>query len=755
MSSHPPTPSTPLEPARKLLVLAFVLAAGWYITWRAGTLNPQAPIFSALLFGVEVFGLVTTALHVFMCWRLTDRVAPPPAPDVTVDVFVPTYNESVDIVRKTLLAAIGMDHPHRTWLLDDGRREEMRELALSLGCEYLTRPNNEHAKAGNLNHALPHSRGEIIAIFDADHAPRQDFLTRTLGYFQDPKVAFVQTPQDFYNLDSYQHRWGSGKRRVVWTEQSLFFKVIQRGKDWWNAAFFCGSCALIRRKPLEEIGGFATGTVTEDLHTSLRIHARGHKSVYHAEPLAFGVAPESITPFLSQRLRWGQGAMHVWRKEGILTLKGLTLAQRLNYLGSVLTYFDGWLKGVMYVAPAVVLLTGLMPIGATATDFLLHFVPYMLLSLWMFEELARGYGRTWMMEQYNMARFATFALATLAWVLPPKTFKVTSKGMQHGEKLWQQTWPQIGVLALNTAAVVIGAALQWFNPLLPADAALASSFWAALNVAIALGVMRFSMTMQRNRRQQYRFPVSLPARLKMQGQSFIGTVDDLSDNGLRYYGKLPAGTQRGNALRCDLKLPSGEVSFPGEVRTLVADRQATSADDVRRIGIAIQPAPEMLHRIEQFLYGSDVQWVLNGYTDRVHTPMSMLLPGLIDGPVASPFGDVRWSGCSARLAGGGPVKWMLVSTASGAPGASGDEFVVSHDVLPEGKPMEFKVFRQQQTEHFWGEVSRVRVDGPGGTPARLISYRLVRVAQQQARTDQADATTVQPDHADTLTPLAD
>lgn len=750
MPNRPTIPTTELEPLRKVLVVAFFATALWYITWRASTLSPQAPIFSMVLYGVEIFGLITTALHVFMCWRLTKRVAPPPPADLTVDVFVPTYNESVDIVRKTLLAAIGMDHPHRTWLLDDGRREEMRTLAASLGCEYLSRPNNEHAKAGNLNNALPHSSADIIVIFDADHAPRQDFLTRTLGYFNDPKVAFVQTPQDFYNLDSYQHRWGSGKRRVVWTEQSLFFQVIQRGKDWWNAAFFCGSCALIRRKPLEEIGGFATGTVTEDLHTSLRIHARGYQSVYHAEPLAFGVAPESITPFLSQRLRWGQGAMHVWRMEGILSLKGLTIAQKLNYLGSVLTYFDGWLKGVMYVAPALVLLTGMMPIDTTATDFLLHFVPYMLLSLWMFEELARGYGRTWMMEQYNMARFATFALATLAWVLPPKKFKVTSKGVQQGPHLWQQTWPQLTVLGLNSAAILVGAAIQWLNPMLPLDAALASSGWALLNVSIAIGVMRFSFDAHRNRRQNYRFPVSLPARLRLGSQTCIGTVDDLSDQGLRYYGRLPEGTQAGATLTCDLKLPSGDVSFQGEVRTLVTQGGQPPQEGARRIGLAIQPQPEALQRIEQFLYGSDVQWVLNGYTDRVHTPLSRMLPGSIPGPIESPFGEVHWSGCSSRLAGGGPVKWMLMST----PGPDQVEYVVSHDVLPEGKPMEFKVFRTEQTDHFWGELTRVRVDGPGGTPARLMSYRLSRTNNAPAR-DKTAGTLAGADRFDTLTPMID
>lgn len=159
--------------------------------WRLGTLNPKGPFFSGLIYAAELFGFVTALLHLFMAWRLSERRARPPRPGITVDVFIPTYSESVDLVRKTLLAAMATDYPHRTWLLDDGRRPGMRALATEIGCDYLTRPDNLHAKAGDLKHALAHSEGEPIAAFDADHAPRRNFLVCTLGYFDDPGVAFA------------------------------------------------------------------------------------------------------------------------------------------------------------------------------------------------------------------------------------------------------------------------------------------------------------------------------------------------------------------------------------------------------------------------------------------------------------------------------------------------------------------------------------------------------------------------------------
>ena len=183
-------------------------------------LNPEAYIFSWVLYGAELFGFVTAMLHLFMSWRLTVRNSPPVPEGMSVDIFIPTINESEAIVRRTLLAARNMDYPHETWLLDDGKRPVMARLAAELGCHYLARDDNRHAKAGNLNHALAQSKGEFIAIFDADHAPERHFLERTLGYFADENVAFVQTPQDFYNLDSYQHRRNRDGRQV-WTEQSL------------------------------------------------------------------------------------------------------------------------------------------------------------------------------------------------------------------------------------------------------------------------------------------------------------------------------------------------------------------------------------------------------------------------------------------------------------------------------------------------------------------------------------------------------
>src|SRR5512143_16410 len=154
-----------LEAPRALLVAIYLAVAAWYLGWRLGTFNQEAYGFSLLVYGAEAFGMLTALMHIFMCWRLTERQAGAPRSGRSVDVFVPTYNESIDLVRKTLLAARDMHYPHATWLLDDGNRPQMRELAERLGCRYLARADNTDAKAGNLNHALANSQGELVAVF--------------------------------------------------------------------------------------------------------------------------------------------------------------------------------------------------------------------------------------------------------------------------------------------------------------------------------------------------------------------------------------------------------------------------------------------------------------------------------------------------------------------------------------------------------------------------------------------------------------
>ncbi|MGH2703892.1 MAG: glycosyltransferase [Actinomycetota bacterium] len=529
-----PTHAPRRSSARELLVhiacVLAVLTGAVYLVWRlTASLNTHALWFSLPLWGAEAFGFVAAILFFFSVWNPWRREAPPaPRPGQTVDIFVPTYNEPLWIVRRTLMGAVSVAYPHETYLLDDGRRPEMERLAEEVGAHYLTRPDNAHAKAGNLNHALQHSSGDFVAIFDADHVAMPEFLDRTLGYFDDPKVAFVQTPHEFYNIDSYQHRTDK-RSRTLWHEQALFFRLIQPGKDRWNAAFFCGSCAVIRRSALEEVGGIATETVTEDLHTSIRLHARGWRSVYQREVLAYGISPQSPLPYHVQRLRWGQGAMQVLRRENPLLVRGLSLPQRLSYLSSNLHYFEGFEKLAYFLAPPIFLVTGILPIHAEALPFLSRFAAYYLTLFAAFKLSSRGYGMSLLNEGYKMTRYYTYLKTTLGlFARKSLSFKVTMKEGQERVPIVAAA-PYLTILALSLTGLAVGS----FRALSSGQADLGfwvNAGWAAWHALVSVWATRLALRSSDVRRV-HRSNLGLPARWSTAGRSGVGVLADLHEGG--------------------------------------------------------------------------------------------------------------------------------------------------------------------------------------------------------------------------------
>ncbi len=535
-----------VEQARRVLAVVAVLVSIHYLYWRqAETFNPLAPVFSWCLYGAEVFGFVTTVLFYFTVWRPRERAAPPPLADRTVDVLVPTKNEPVAVLRTTLLACNDLRYPHRTLVLDDGARPEVEALCTELGCVYLARRSSEGAKAGNLNFGLRHSTAEFVALFDADHVPLPGFIDRLIGYFADETVGVVQVPQEFYNVDSIQHRWDrKGKR--IWAEQYLFFSVIQPGKDAWNAAFFVGSCAILRRKALDDIGGFPTGSITEDMLTSIRIHARGWASVYHREFLAYGIAAQTLAPFAIQRQRWGVGNWQVFVKANPLFLPGLSLPQRLCYLASMIYPLEGLQKIIFYATPPIALVTGVLPMRALDAEYLLHFVPYFAISTWAFNEMARGVGGQVMLEQYSMAKYFTY-LETMVIPLIPgkgKVFRVTPKARELVGSAGL-VLPQLAVLMASLAATAWAVVELLLGRRSDGFIVAVNSFWALFNGGLAATIVGFGSTKARHRRGEFRVPEILLASWRAAGDGVerFGVVEDLTPDGaaLISVGRVPDG----------------------------------------------------------------------------------------------------------------------------------------------------------------------------------------------------------------------
>lgn len=335
--------------ALMLIVLSLTVSCR-YIWWRyTSTLNwddPVSLVCGLILLFAETYAWIVLVLGYFqVVWPLNRQPVPLPK-DMSqwpsVDIFVPTYNEDLHVVKNTIYASLGIDWPKdklNIWILDDGGREEFRQFAQIVGVKYIARTTHEHAKAGNINNALKYAKGEFVSIFDCDHVPTRSFLQMTMGWFlKDKKLAMMQTPHHFFSPDPFERNLG--RFRKTPNEGTLFYGLVQDGNDMWDATFFCGSCAVIRRKPLDEIGGIAVETVTEDAHTSLRLHRRGYTSAYMRIPQAAGLATESLSAHIGQRIRWARGMVQIFRLDNPLTGKGLKFAQRLCYVNAMFHFLS-------------------------------------------------------------------------------------------------------------------------------------------------------------------------------------------------------------------------------------------------------------------------------------------------------------------------------------------------------------------------------------------------------------------------------
>lgn len=604
---------------RVIAVANIALGINYFFYRYTASINVNALWFAIPLLAAETYSFIDTLLFILMMWKPKYRESPPPLPDATVDVFITTYAEPVELVRETAEAAVAIRHPHTTYVLDDGNRAEVRAMCAALGCEYITRgPEWEgrprHAKAGNVNNALNQTFGEFVLILDADQIPDPRILDRTLGYFRDPEIAFVQTPQYFYNVP-LDDPFGS--------QAPLFYGPIQQGKDGWNAAFFCGSNAVLRREALFQLGlityvtelerqihtfisqipiqatsphiprvyrktahevtsaaeraaddlrndvplqqvlqtfntairqaqrqivaldmasieqdlldmdlpgpdedaaeddfearldqlaemiapppevfglsadlldvlkmdthevldiqPLVTFSITEDMATSMRLHALGWKSVFHHEILARGLAPEDLGSMLGQRLRWGAGTIQVLVKENPLVKPGLSLAQRLQYFTTMYSYFSGFFAVVYLLAPVIYSLTGISPVVSYSGDFLIRIIPYLLVNKLLFFFVA------WKLDtsrgaQYSLALFPLWIQAVLTVFSGEKlTFKVTPKTRQSGIYL-NMVIPQLAIvilLAFSSLYALASLGLGWRSDTV---GVVVNVFWSLYNI---------------------------------------------------------------------------------------------------------------------------------------------------------------------------------------------------------------------------------------------------------------------------------
>ena len=422
--------------------LAFLFLQAGYLGFRlVATLSldtwPDAAV-SVLFFLSEAFIHFRIALGNLSLLRLTDRSAHADesqravrAGDYlpAVDVFVPTYSEPVEMLRRTIIGCQAMDYPRKTiYLLDDQRRPAMRQLAEELGCRYLDRPDNLHAKAGNLNHALSLSDSELIVCFDADFIPTRDFLERTVGFFRDAGVALVQTPQNFFNEDAVTRNLGL--ERALEDEQRLFFRTLQPGRDAMNAIVCHGSCFVVRRSALEAIGGVPTETITEDWATSIKLQAAGYKLYYLNEALSAGMSADRSGEFVQQRSRWAQGTLQaLFASTNPLAVPGLTWRQRLMHTSGIVYYLGSISSLFNLIAPLLFLFFGLHLLRMTAAEIVFYRLPFTVGFYLLYSWLTRRTRSAVWTEFYEAFLGPSMGLTAIRSLVKPfgVGFRVTDK----------------------------------------------------------------------------------------------------------------------------------------------------------------------------------------------------------------------------------------------------------------------------------------------------------------------------------------
>ena len=539
------------------------LFLGWrYMFWRFTETMP--PLSEPLDFSiglvftlVEMLSMLGTTLALFFLTRTKDRTPEANAnvpwlkslpKQPLVDVLVCTYNEEEAILERTIIGALGIDYPrYRLWVCDDGRRPWLKELCERHSCGYLTRPDNRHAKAGNINNALKHlaalpEQPEFVSILDADFVAKSQFLTRAVSLMRDPDVGVVQTPQHFFNPDPIQTNLNLVR---VWPdEQRFFFDVVMASKDAWGGAFCCGTSSVLRFAPLVRIGGFPTDSVTEDYLASLRLKEIGYRTVYLNEALSLGLAPEGLKEYVSQRARWALGFMQICRgPSGPLSTKVNTaLLDRIMLTETFLHWSATHLFRILaLIVPTLYLLFNVQVVYAGVPDAISYLLPFFIVQAAMIMWLTNGRVLPLMADLSQLLGATDITRSVFIGLFRPQghKFQVTAKGGDRtkGFVQWRMLRIFLAYLALNVAGIIWAFMLDDTRSL--ADASIIAYVWTWYNIVI-LTMACFVCVEASQARRGDRFHSSGWAILIIGNTQRRMPIADISVSGMRLRGVAPA-----------------------------------------------------------------------------------------------------------------------------------------------------------------------------------------------------------------------
>lgn len=511
-----------------------------YLIWRTAytidyTLGGTSLIWPMMLLFAEAYSFVVFAIFAFASVNFRQKLPSLGTKDKnyfpSVDIFICTYNENEAILSETVTGCKNIKYKNKKiYLLDDGNRPTIKNLAATLGVNYIKRETNEGFKAGNINNALKYTDGELIAIFDADHVPVSTFLLELVDYFKDHNTGIVQTPQHFMNPDPFQKNLTLGK--PLGNEQDLFFRVIQPGLAKWNAAICAGTNFLIRREPLVSIGGLPHNTVTEDMDLGLRLKNLGYMIRYHNKPLAVGLAPETFKDYLSQRLRWAAGTIQIFLFNRGVFYKNLTGPQKAFYLSGLFYYFFGFPRIIFVLSPILYLLYGIRPLSANLIEVGVFLFVCYLSKIYFFKKVAGHYRNFVFTDIYETAVCFYLDIAVIKTLINPRNikFSITNKGVDGSKTDFMMFLPQSVLLCFIIASFIVPMN-NLYHHIFTLEALILNLVLNLFNAIVVIFSIKVALE-KPDLRKERRIPMKIKANLEDKNKNNIDMhVSDLSRKG--------------------------------------------------------------------------------------------------------------------------------------------------------------------------------------------------------------------------------
>ena len=587
---------------RRIVIFLSTLLSLIYLTWRIRYSIPAmygaVPVIAnIILLIVELFGFAESIIHYENMSGMKEHPVPHIDDDEypDVDVFIATYNEPEDLLRRTINGCVHLKYPDRSkvhiYVCDDNRRKSMRSLAESMGVGYFDRPDNQGAKAGNLNNALKQTSSPYVVTLDADMIPRSDFLLKTIPYFVDAEkrceklpenerayLGLLQSPQSFYDPDVFQHNLHSERR--VPNEQDFFYRTIEAARTSTNSVIYGGSNTVLSRKALEDVGGFYTGSITEDFATGMNIEGAGYLSLGISEPLASGRTPDGFSDHVKQRIRWGRGVISTARQLKLLGRKDLSLIQKISYLSSVVYWYSP-VKNLIYMTAPLLYATFLIPVfRCSFIELAVYWLPMFLMQdICLRVVSGNSVSSKWSgIYETCVMPYLLIPVVEESLGITMSTFKVTDKSGKGSERKAdiRLMAPYLVLIALSVIGIIrMVCAIDGFEDI----GLVVILFWLIRNLYFALmGLFLVDGRDSDNEPVHVIFPEPVTVRCKDEGTQYTGVTTHLTEHGFDIF------------LDTDEKLCIGDIV---NVAIETTDYRA----DVKAAVIGIKESRRKLHRV--------------------------------------------------------------------------------------------------------------------------------------------------------------